>query len=614
MGRSNLQNNIRLSLRVLQFCMLAVLLIFWGRLIQLQIVEYETYSPLSRANTLQQERIIGSRGLIYDRNGQLLVENEPIYTLTVTPANFDRSTIPLLADLLDSTEREVRNRLEEAQEFSWHRASRLYTEIDFQTFSRVQENIWRLPGISHQIESKRSYTSGARASHILGYLREVNDQEYRSSDFYQLGDRIGRMGLESVYEDEMRGEPGQRYHRVNAYGQTVGSYEDGEFDITPTKGADLHTGIDLELQALGERLMEGKTGGVVAMDPRDGSILSLVSSPQYEVERLAGQLDREYWESMQADTTQPLFNRAISTMQPPGSTIKPMMGLIGLDLDVIDPDHQVVCRGGYMRGRFYRCIDEHGPQNLEQAILNSCNTFFFSLIDDMMDQQGLNVWHQRITDFGFGRINHIDLPYENSGIVPDSTYYDNILGENQWGVGELISLGVGQGAFSSSPLQLALSTTMIANGGYQVQPHIVRRKVMPDGDVQTFQQDPQRIEWLEQEHLDLVRNGMRRAITEGSGRFYADLPNVEVAGKTGTSQNPHGNDHGWFIAYAPYDDPEIAIAVLMENAGFGSISAAPVASLMMEQYFNGEINRQWIKDYVLEFEPEEVDDDQEQPL
>lgn len=598
-----------ISIRTLQITIITLLFIMMGRLFQLQIIEYETYGPLSLANSIRQEAVNPARGLIFDRSGRMLVDNQPIYTLTITPASFDTDNIPLLAGYLGICKDKLAQRIQDARQYSWHRPSRLITDIDFHAFSKVQENLWQLPGIGHHVESKRAYPTDIRASHIFGYLSEVTRDEYTRSRRYHLGDKTGRSGLEQIYEKELRGDLGTQYLRINALGQALGPYEGKKMGKSPIKGADIYTHIDSDLQLLGETLMKNKTGGLVAMDPNTGAILALVSSPDYDIKRLSGRIETQYWVSLQADTTNPLFNRAISAMQPPGSTIKPIMGLIGLELGVITPNTTINCRGRFTLGRDYRCLKVHGQQNLEQAIKNSCNTYFFSLMNQLMEKEGLNRWHQYAGTFGFGQLSHIDLPHERRGILPDSAYYERIFGGPlNWGIGDLISVGVGQGTFSVSPLQMALATSQIANGGYRVKPHVVDRVSYPDGTTRIIAPEKEKAEWIKQENLEHIQKGMRLAVTKGSGRFYANIPGVAVAGKTGTSQNPHGNNHGWFISYAPYDEPEIAIAVLMENAGFGSVSAAPVAGLLMEKYFHGQIRRQWVYDYVMTFKPKDKEE------
>ena len=602
------KQRIRTSIRVLQIGMIALGLLILGRLVQLQIVEHDTYDPISRENSLRQEIVKPARGLIFDRKGKLIVDNEPIYSITITPVSFDESNTEKLASLMNIPLEEVQKRIEEAQQYSWYRSSRLFTEVDFKTFSVIQENIWQLPGIGHQIESKRHYpVDSMKASHVLGYLREVSEKEYEQHQNYHLGDKIGKSGLEMVYEEHLRGEQGVQYLKVNAMGQTIGPYQDGDIDEAPVEGSDLYTTLDSELQLLAEELMKGKQGAVVALNPDDGSVLSLVSAPQYDIRRLAGRIDTEYWQSINVDSTKPLYNRAISGRQPPGSTFKPLMGLMGLEMDLITPQTTIDNPGYYYRGRRYNDLADPGKYDLEKAIAQSSNTYFLWLMDEMSTKRSINRWHDLASDFGLGQLDHIDLPYETSGILPDSTYLNRVLGERRWGIGDLINLGIGQGFISVSPLQMALVASSIANGGYRVQPHLVKSIRRSDGTVLFTDARKEKIEWVDPSELAVVTEGMSQVVAEGSGRWYAKLDSIAVAGKTGTAQNPHGRDHGWFICFAPVDNPQIAVAVLMENAGYGSISAAPVASLLVEKYLTGEIKRKYVYDYVLNFEPRDSD-------
>lgn len=598
------KTSINRTYLVLQVMVFLIFMVFFGRLIQLQILDHDIYNPISERNSIRQEVINPARGLVYDRHGNLIISNEPTFTITITPLNFDRSTIPLLAELTQTDEETIERAVTAARSFSLHRASRLLQDVSFEVFSNVQENLWRLPGIDHLVEGKRSYPSGARFSHTLGYLSEVTRAELEASGDYRLGDQIGRMGIERRYESDLRGTSGTRFITVNALGRTLGSFDNGNLDIFPEKGSDLHTTLDVELQKLAEKLLVGKTGGVVALDPRTGGILAIASAPDYDNSRLAGRIDRDYWVQISSDSLTPLFNRSIATVQPPGSTLKPLTGLMGLQMGIITPQTTIYCPGGYQRGRFYRCLRQHGNQTIEDAIETSCNTFFYALMDRMMSRHGLNLWAEMKKSTGLGRRNNIDLTGENAGLIPDSTYFNRVFGERRWGLGDLISLGIGQGAMGASPLQMAVSTASIANGGYLVQPHLVHTVVHPDGKVEHISPSIERINWIRNDHLMTIQRGMRRAVLYGGGRFYANLPDVSVAGKTGTAQNPHGQNHGWYIAYAPAEDPQIVIAVLLEGAGFGSVSASPIAGLMFEQYFYGEIRRQRVLDHVLNFVPE----------
>lgn len=608
------KHRTKTSFRALQVIMMGLGLVILGRLIQLQIVEYETYIPLSRENSLRQEIITPARGLIYDRTGNLIVDNEPIYSITITPANYDNSNTPFLAELMEVPVDELNQRIADTRAYSWYRSSRLFTEVSFEKFSLIQENIWRLPGIGHQIESKRHYpVDSMRASHALGYLREVSEQQYIDSDQYHLGDKIGKSGLEMVYENHLHGSLGIEYIRINALGQSLGSFNEGSINEAPEKGNDLYTTLDMELQLLAEDLMEGKRGAVVALDPNNGAILSMVSSPQYDIRRLSGRIDREYWNSINADTTNPLYNRAISSRQPPGSTFKPLMALMGLEMGIITPQTEIYNPGYYSRGRIYHDLADPGRYNVEKAIEKSSNTFFFWLMDQIAMKKGLNHWYELASQFGLGTTNGVDLPYETKGILPDSTYLNRVLGEGKWGIGDMLSLGVGQGFMSVSPLQMAVVVSGIANGGFRVQPHLVKSVKTSDGRILETKTEKQKINWVDDWQLEVVKRGMRKVVTDGSGRYYADLDSIEVAGKTGTAQNPHGQDHGWFISFAPFDNPQIAVAVMIENGGYGSISAAPVASLIIEKYLTGEINREYVYRYVKDFKPRKVksDDDDE---
>lgn len=603
-----------MSVRILQGIIILGVIVTVGRIFQLQILDHEEYAPLSRQNSIKMDVVNPARGLIYDRNGTILVENQPIYSITITPSKFEMENISVLSELLQIDEATLLERITEAQSYSWHQTSRLFTEVPFETFSAIEENLWRLPGIGHQIESKRNYPLDLSASHLLGYLREASPNDYVENDDLRLGDKIGKSGIEMVYDQYLRGQKGTSYLRVNAYGQTLGSFDSGDLNVSPQKGANLVTTIDADLQALGEELLEGRTGGLVALDPNTGEILSLVSSPSYDLERLSGRLDRDYWLSVNVDSLKPLYNRAISSRQPPGSIFKPFMGLYGLHTGLITPDMEIRSTGSYIRGRPYRDLADPGMYDLKKALAKSSNYYFFWMMDRIASNGGLDDWASKMQDFGMGPQNNIDLPFETRGIIPDTDYMNRNFGERNWGVGDLMSLGVGQGMVSVSPLQMAVAVSVIANGGFRVQPHLVREIHQNNHSVSYTNPYKERIEWLRSDHIDAVKTGMREVVTEGSSRWFTDIKEIPTAGKTGTSQNPHGEDHGWFIAFAPYDDPQIAIAVLMENSGYGSMSAAPVASLMIEKYLSGDLNRQYVIDHVKNYEPPSDDEDEEEIL
>lgn len=611
MQKSNL-NRTATSIRALQVIMIGLCMIVLGRFFYLQIVQYQIYESLGKKNSIRQEYVSPARGLIFDRTGTLIVDNAPIFSITITPTNFDRDKIPLLAELLNIEDSLVTKRVNEARIYSKYRTSPLLTDVDFETFSRIQENTWRLPGVGHQIESKRHYPTPMKASHIFGYLREADRQDYESSKEIKLGDKIGKSGLELVYEERLRGDVGLEFLKVNAFGQSLGLYEGESSGSTPIQGDNIVTTIDAELQSFAETLLKGKSGAIVAMNPNTGEILALASSPYYEVERLAGRLDRKYWAEINTDTTRPLYNRAISSRQPPGSTFKPLMGIIGMHLGLVTPETVVRNTGGYQRGRLYRDIAPLGDYTLPKAITYSSNTYFYSLMDKIASQGDLNVWSDLVKDFGMGVPNSIDLPSANQGIVPDSTFMDRRFGKRKWGLGDLINLGIGQGVLSASPLQIAQMTSTIANGGYKIKPHIVNYTQSQSGTVEYTQRLSQKIDWVKPEYLSVVKSGMLGVVEEGSGRFFVKNDLIKIGGKTGTAQNPHGFSHGWFTSFAPFDKPEIVVTVFLENAGWASQSSAPIAGLVIEKYLTGSVSRNYVLNHVLTWVPKEDNSQREE--
>lgn len=588
-----------LSIRLLQLIIVGAGLVILARLFQLQILQYEHYGPQSRANAVRKSVVEPARGLIYGRHGRLMVDNIPTYTITIIPAKYDTSNTELLARLLHVPVKELKKRIEEARSYSRFRASQLYSDLSFDTFSAIVENIWRLPGINHKIDSKRHYPiDSLNASHILGYLGPITKEKLLNSEHFIRGDQIGKTGLEKYYNKKLSGKKGTKFIKVNALGRTLGPYRHGKLFEAPVAGYSLFTTIDVELQMLAEELMEGKTGALVALNPENGAVLAMVSAPQYNLRKLSGEINPAYWDSLTSNPLNPLFNRVVASQQPPGSTIKPMMALIGLQLNLITPEEEIYNPGYFYLGRSYNDHAPPGYYNVVEAIAQSSNTYFFKLMYDIVTKFSIDKWHDMVEDFGFGSETGIDLPYEVSGILPDSAYFNQAFGKGQWGIGDMMSLAIGQGRFAATPIQVAVMTAAIANGGYRVTPHLVQAFKKPDGTMIPNKVKRYKIDWIDKKELNVVQRGMRKVVTVGTGRYFADLKNVKVAGKTGTAQNPNGRDHGWFIAYAPYNNPKIAIAVLVENAGFGSITAAPIASLIIEKYLTGEIDRPYVMKWV----------------
>jgi len=471
---SNSSNRIRTSILALQVIMVLLCLVVLGRVFYLQIVQYDVYDELGEKNSIRQEYVDPARGLIYDRNMKLLVDNQPIYSITITPVNFEDENIPLLAQLLEEPDSLINVLVNDAKRYSRFRTSKLISDIDFKAFSLIQENLWQLPGIGHQIDSKRNYPAEMTGSHIFGYLREADESDYQSNESIRLGDKIGKSGLELIYEEDLKGDLGINYLKVNALGQSLGRFNDEKNSIAPVQGDNIITTIDADLQAFAEKLMKGKSGGIVAMNPNNGEILALVSSPEYEVRKLAGRIDKEYWQFINSDSTRPLYNRAISSRQPPGSTFKPLMGIIGLHLGIVTPQTEIYNSGYYIRGRAYKDLADPGLYNMESAIAHSSNTYFFSVMDKIATTGQLNAWSKLAKDFGLGVPNDVDLPSANRGILPDSTYLDRRFGKKKWGLGDVLNFGIGQGLVSASPLQIAQMTSSIVNGGYKIDPHLLK--------------------------------------------------------------------------------------------------------------------------------------------
>jgi penicillin-binding protein 2 len=590
----------RTRVRLYAGVVVVALVVLGLRCLQLQVVSTDAYWGAAQGNAIREQRVEPARGAIYDRSGALLVDNEPSYTIMLTPRYFDASRVGLLADLLAVPDSTVRRKLKEARAWSAFRPSRSFREVSFETFGRVQENLYRLPGVSYEVEQRRRYHTEARPTHALGYIREIDPAalERRSDEGYRQGDYIGKTGLESAYEKVLRGDPGSEFVLVNVRGMEVMPYQDGRSDRPPQSGYDLHLALDHRVQALAESLFVGKRGAAVALDPTNGEILSFVSHPTFDPSVFARSVSDAAWDSIRTAPADPLYNRATMSGFPPGSTWKPFMSLVAMQEGILNPGETLNCPGGYRIGR--RVFKNHGMKNEgrighRKALEVSCNTFYYQL---MMEME-VNTWHDWATTFGFGQKIPLDVGDQLPGLIPDSSYFNRTYG--RWTAGYTVNLGIGQGDMAVTPMQLARYTAALANGGTLHAPHFVRRIEHPETGT-TYRPDvppPQQIP-IDSSYFRVVREGMRRVVENGTGR-WTQIPGISSAGKTGTAQNPHGKDHSLFILFAPYDDPEVAIAVAVENAGYGASAAAPIASLMAEQYLTGGIDtslwqrRYWIR-------------------
>ncbi len=587
-----LQDDIHLysKRRVLHVVLGVVFLIFVGRLFQLQMIYRVEYGRKSDENSIRTIPHDPVRGNMYDRNHMLIVDNRPAFTVTIMPYEFNRDETPYLASILNLDAEFIGDRLKKGEQISRFQPVKIRRDIDFEMLSTIEEHRSRLSGVDYIVESKRDYPTKARASHLLGYDKEISEAQLKVlSDEYVQGDVIGSAGLESEYESVLRGEKGAEFSTVNARGQIVGQFDNGKSDIPAVSGQDLILTLDAGLQAFAESLMVDKRGSVVAVDPDDGGILAMVSSPDYDLNLFSGVISPKTWRSLSDDPSHPLFNRATLSRYPPGSTFKMLLALAALEDDVVRPSWRISCSGAFVFGnKVFKDLHVHGSVDMVNAIKVSCNVYFYQL----MLKVGLDRWSEMGSRLGFGRLTSVDINEENPGLLPTTEYMNKRYGPRGWTKGFLPSLGIGQGEVGVTPLQMAMYAMILANEGKYHQPHTVWATVdKTTGSVDTLSFPTRNIQ-IRPENWAIVREGMRRAVMEPGGTGgAARIQGVNVAGKTGTAQNPHGKDHAWFVGFAPFDHPRIAICVLIENAGFGGTAAAPVAGKCMERYLFGQLIR-----------------------
>ncbi|ASQ90902.1 penicillin-binding protein 2 [Prosthecochloris sp. GSB1] len=569
---------------------IAGFVVLFLRLIYLQVFEYKELGSISDANSLRRTWLHPPRGRLIDRNGVTVVDNQPLYTVKVIPAEFtDSLKKSTLAALLHVTDEELEKRIRKGFKYNRFAPVAVGRDIEPQEMMRLNENLWRLPGVMLEVENKRKYPAGINASHIFGYLNFISKEqlENMAGKGYTPDDKTGSKGLEKQYEDQLRGEKGVRYELVNSIGKTAGKFEDGRKDTPFKNGSDLHLTLDAGLQRLAEQLLKetGKSGAVVAIDPNDGGILAMTSQPDYDLEILNGKTDAEQWKELVANPQKPLFNRAIQAAYPPGSVYKILLSIAALEENAITPEKTIYCSGVFRlgRGRFLCHGGQgHGPVNLERAIIESCNTYYYQLIFDL----GFEKWTEYGRMFGFGDKTGTDIPGEHPGILPSAEYYDKRYGKGKWTRGYLVSLAIGQGELNTTPLQLAAFTATVANRGTWHQPHLVRGYRPDTGDTVVPLSFTKRKLPISEKTFETVMTAMQGVVDSGTGRLAA-VDGVAVAGKTGTAQNPHGKDHAWFVAFAPVEKPVIALAVLVENAGYGGSISAPIAGKLINYYVNG---------------------------
>jgi penicillin-binding protein 2 len=575
------------------------------RLFIIQVVQ-DTYRLSADNNVLRYVTQYPARGLIYDRNQKLIVFNQAAYDLMVVPAQAGEMDTILFCNELGITIESFEERMKAARNYSRRAPSIFLKQISAESYARFQEKIFMFPGFYVQPRTLRKYSRPV-AAHLLGYVSEVDEAQIKKDPYYKPGDYIGKLGIEEAYEKELRGTRGVRILMVDVYSRVKGSYADGRMDTLAVQGTDIVSSIDLDLQEYGEKLMQKKTGSIVAIEPETGEILALVSSPDYDPGLLVGRIRSENYAKLSADTVlKPLFNRAFMASYPPGSTFKPINGLIALQEEVIVPSTEFGCQSGYLS---VDCHSHSSPLDLKGAIMNSCNSYFcqayrrilenpvYSSVSDAYEK-----WKGYLSEFGFGKILETEFVNELPGLIPSSAYFDKYYGKNGWKALTVISMAIGQGEIGTTPLQMANMTAAIANRGYYYTPHIVR-SIGNNNRIDDRFTTEHRI-GIDSVHFEEVILGMEAAVNGGQGATarIAALKDITVCGKTGTAENPHGEDHSVFIAFAPKEKPKIALAVYVENSGFGATYAAPVASLMIEKYIKREISdaNKWLETRMLE--------------
>ena len=574
-------------------CLLVLIYIF--QLIKLQIIDKD-YKHWADSNAFYNKKIYPSRGAIYDRNGKLLVYNQQAYDVMVVfreTQTFDTlafcRAVNLPVDQFRQKLADVKN-LKLNPGYSFYTPQTFLTHLGIKEYSILQESIYKFPGFEIQNRTLREYNY-KNAAHILGYVAEVDKQEMADDDYYALRDHMGKTGIERQYEKYLRGTKGVEVQLRDARGRIKGKYENGIHDLEPVAGKDLTLSIDIDLQAYGEALLKNKLGSIVAIEPKTGEILCMVSSPTYDPSILVGRQYGDNFMELTKDPYTPLLNRAISGSYPPGSTFKPAQALAFLEDNIILPGTAYSCAYGFPIGGRPRCHGHASPLTLVPAIGNSCNSYFCWGLKAMLEnkkydsiQNAMNRWRDLMVMQGYGRYLEVDLPGEKRGRIPNAELYNNRY--NRWNPLTIISNAIGQGEVEATPLQICNVAATIANRGYYCTPHIVKR--IKDTPMDTLY-TKRRYTGIDTGHYETVVEGMRWAVVgSGATAWEANIPNIEVCGKTGTAENP-GKDHSLFIAFAPKDDPKIAIMVIVENGGFGANYGVPVGRLMIEKYLNGEI-------------------------
>lgn len=575
---------------------LGVVLLFIGRLFYLQILNDE-YKEHADSNAFLNKTIYPSRGVMYDRNGKLLVSNQPAYDVMVCMRNVKEldtlafcNALGITREFFDKRMADVKNRRLNPG-YSSYTDQLFLSQLTAEDFAMFQEQLYKFEGFSIQKRTVRQYNYPL-AGHIFGDLGEVSKKDIAADGYYVQGDFIGKQGIESFYERQLRGEKGKEVLLRDAYGRVKGRYQDGAKDVAPVPGKNLTLSLDIELQELAERLLQNKIGSVVAIEPETGEVLCMASSPTFDPQVLVGRQRGDNHRMLSKNKQKPLLNRAIMGTYPPGSTFKTAQALTFLQEDVIDVDTQFPCALGFRyKGLHVGCHAHSSPTSIIPTLATSCNSYFCWSLYRMIGssryaspQEALTRWKDHMVAMGFGYRLGIDLPGEARGFIPNSAFYDKWYG-GRWNGLTIISISIGQGEVTLTPLQIANLGATIANRGKYITPHIV--KEVQGEELDSLYRFP-KYTMVDKEHYEIVVQGMREAVLNGTCRA-ANLPGIEVCGKTGTAQN-RGKDHSAFMGFAPMHNPKIAVAVYVENGGFGAVYGVPIGALLMEKYLTGTLS------------------------
>ncbi len=581
---------------VIQIIFLFFAVLFLIRLGYLQLLDSK-YATLARNNAIKEVEIYPTRGLMFDRKGELIVFNEAIYDIMVVPRLAKGVDSNKICNLLNIPITDYTERFAKARLYSPYKPTVFMKQVSMEDYSRFQEFLYLFPGFYGQVRTIRKYPQRAAAV-ILGDIGEVDDNQIKKSDgYYKPGDYVGKSGLEKSYEHELGGTQGKKFIFVDVHNREQGSFAEGRYDTAAKAGNNIRTSLDIKLQEYGEKLMQNKKGSIVAIEPKTGEIICLVSSPGYDPNLLGGAIRGDNFKKLLMDSLQPLFNRATMATYSPGSTFKSLVGLIALNEGVQGEQYTVPCNGFYyFAGLSLHCSHHHPyATNIEYALAQSCNPYFWQTYRNVIEsnkyntiQESYGAWSNYCRSFGLGSRLGVDLPSEAKGNIPSVKYFNKMYGEKGWHCATIISLGIGQGEILVTPVQLANMYAAIANKGWYFTPHIAREVIDVDTKKNIKPSAEKHYTKISPEWFIPVNEGLRQVVDYGTASA-SKIENISLCGKTGTVQNPHGDNHSIFAGFAPKDDSKIAIAVVVENAGYGGAFAGPIASLMVEKYLNDTI-------------------------